>query len=166
MTKIDYSDRAARAYSEREVLLTSFRVLGRNLFGFVFLAGFINVGAILLAMLLGLLPIPDAGPMPAQKMVMIPLYMLSTSLLTAMVSYGTYRDLRGEPARLSELVGQGLRVAVPIILVGLLITIIVLIGSILLIIPGIVLFVMLWVALPAALLSVRAFLRRCAAQGN
>ncbi|MDA0368823.1 MAG: hypothetical protein O3C65_02665 [Proteobacteria bacterium] len=95
MTKIDYSDRAARAYSEREVLLTSFRVLGRNLFGFVFLAGFINVAAILLAMLLGLLPIPDAGPMPAQKMVMIPLYMLSTSLLTAMVSYGTYRDLRG-----------------------------------------------------------------------
>ncbi len=106
----------------------------------------------------------DAGPADA----LVPLaafgvHFLSTSLLSATLVYGTIIQLRGGHASAMESVVKGLGLLVPVIAVSLLAGLITLAGTLLLVIPGILAFTVLWVAVPAAVVErtgIMASLRR------
>ncbi|MET0295009.1 MAG: hypothetical protein ABW042_08320 [Phenylobacterium sp.] len=65
------------------------------------------------------------------------------------LNYGTLRDLDGRPTRLPELLMAGVRTFVPMALITTLTTLGMLLGLMLLLVPGVILMLMWYVALPA-----------------
>ena len=132
------------------VLGATFGVLFRNLGGFVILAVLINLGIYLIE---GAIGADTSEPgMPAAGADLL-LNLVGYSFLSALVSFGTYRDLRGDRAPLGQVVSRGFRVLLPVIGVSIVVTIAYLVGFFLLIVPGIVAIVWLWVAVPAAVVE-------------
>ncbi len=72
---------------------------------------------------------------------------------TGAISYGVFQQLRHKPASIGECLLVGLKRMFPVMGVALLIVLIVIGGSILLIIPGIIAYVILYVAVPAAVVE-------------
>ncbi|WP_193369525.1 hypothetical protein [Pelagibius marinus] len=79
--------------------------------------------------------------------------MVLTYAAMGAVVYGTVAYLRGNPAGLGECLSRGFAAVVPVILVAILITIMGAIGMMLLIIPGIIVFVITAAAVPAAVVE-------------
>ena len=75
---------------------------------------------------------------------------LLSLLLTATVIYGTFCQLRGEPSSVGRSIGVGLRRLLPVLGVGLLTAVIILLGFVALIVPGFILYCMLFAAIPVA----------------
>lgn len=69
------------------------------------------------------------------------------------VTYGTVRHLGGERARLGEMLRVGFRRGLPVVAVGLLLWIGIALGTLLLVVPGILLMVATCVAIPAAVVE-------------
>jgi hypothetical protein len=69
------------------------------------------------------------------------------------VTYATVRDLNGERASFREMLGAGLRRAPPVVVTGLLVWIAVLLGTLLLVVPGVILMVATSLALPATVVE-------------
>ena len=67
--------------------------------------------------------------------------------------FGTVRELRGARAGLGECLLRGLSVFLPVLIVGILVTLLVAVGTLLLVIPGIVAIVMCAVAIPVAVVE-------------
>jgi len=91
----------------------------------------------------------------------IAMYMLCISTM----AYGTFQDLRGNRVRVAECLRRGLSTVFPVVGVAILNTVLVILGTMVLIIPGIMLWVALWVAVPVAVVErpgVIASLRRSA----
>jgi len=91
----------------------------------------------------------------------IAMYMLCISTM----AYGTFQDLRGSRVRVVECLRRGLSTVFPVVGVAFLNTVLVILGTMALIIPGIMLWVALWVAVPVAVVErpgVIASLRRSA----
>lgn len=74
-------------------------------------------------------------------------------LLSATLVYGTVLELRGGRAGIFQCISRGLGSLLPVIGIGILVSLIVGLGSLLLIIPGIIAFLMLWVAIPVAVVE-------------
>lgn len=74
-------------------------------------------------------------------------------LLSATLVYGTVMDLRGGRASIVECIVRGLGLLLPVIGVGILVTLIIAFFTCLLIIPGIIALIMLWVAVPVAVVE-------------
>ena len=74
-------------------------------------------------------------------------------LLTASITYGVIMRLRGQPIALGPCLGQGIKRFLPVIFTGLLGTILAAIGGIFLVIPGIIVLVGLWVAVPVCVVE-------------
>ena len=70
-------------------------------------------------------------------------------MLYAALAYGVVRHLRGGHAGFAESVAQVARRVVPILVIGLIVAVATAIGFVLLIVPGVWLTIVLWVALPA-----------------
>ncbi len=86
-----------------------------------------------------------------------------SSLVTAVLVYGTFQELRGRHASLGDCIARGLAVMVPVIGVSILVGLSIVVGLILLIGPGLVAMTLLWVAIPAAVMErpgVQASLKR------
>jgi len=84
---------------------------------------------------------------------------------TAALTYGTFQQLRGRHAGIGESIGVGLKRLFPVLGVGILAGLCIIGGAILLIVPGIILACMLWVAVPVAVVEqpgVGASLKRSA----
>ncbi len=79
--------------------------------------------------------------------------MVLTYAAMGAVVYGTVAYLRGGPAALGECLSRGFGVVVPVLLVAILITIMGAIGMMLLIIPGIIVFVITAAAVPAVVVE-------------
>jgi uncharacterized membrane protein len=79
--------------------------------------------------------------------------MLLYALLTAILVYGTVSSLRGRPAGLGDCISNGLRYSGPVILVSLVIGLLVTVGTLLLIVPGLIMMVIWWVAVPVAVVE-------------
>lgn len=91
----------------------------------------------------------------------IAMYMLCISTM----AYGTFQDLRGRRVGVAECLRRGLSTVFPVVGVAFLGTLIVSLGTLALIIPGIILWIMFWVAVPVAVVErpgVIASLRRSA----
>jgi len=129
------------------VFNATFAVLFRNLGGFVIFAVMINLGIFLIDDALGANDPAQAG---SAGFVSFLLNLLGYAFLTAMVSYGTYRDLCGDRAGLGDIVLRGFSVLLPVLAVGVVTVAAYLLGLIALIVPGIFAIVLLWVAVPAA----------------
>ncbi len=74
-------------------------------------------------------------------------------LLTGVVVYGTLQYLDGQKPSVFAALAQGLRRFIPIIIIALITTILVWIGMVLLIIPGIIVALMLCVAIPVVMVE-------------
>lgn len=84
-------------------------------------------------------------------------------LLTGLVAYGVVMHLRGAPVPVGRCLSVGLSQFFPVLGVGLLVVLWIILGYAALIIPGVIVTCMLWVAVPAAVLEkqpVREALRR------
>ena len=74
-------------------------------------------------------------------------------LLMATVVYGTVAELRGNHASIGECIGRGLPLVFPVLGVAIVVTIILMIGLVLVIVPGIIAMIYLWVAIPVAVVE-------------
>jgi hypothetical protein len=71
----------------------------------------------------------------------------------AMVLYGAFQDMRGRPVRLGESIAKGLARVLPVIGIAICVALAVGVASILLVIPGLIVWTMLFVALPACVVE-------------
>ena len=94
-----------------------------------------------------------AAPIGAQFAVNLLAGMLVYFLLQAALVYGTIMELRGARAGIGECIANGIRHLFPVIVVGVLVTVIVSVGAVLLIIPGILFLLWYWVAVPVAVVE-------------
>ena len=88
------------------------------------------------------------------------------NLLYAALVYGTIRELRGNGAGLVECVLGGLKQLWPVVLLGIVVGLLVAIGLMLFVVPGVIIAVIYWVAIPASVVEgtrVGDSLRRSAA---
>jgi len=166
------------------IIARSFKVLVRNFVPFAVLAGLlvgIEFGAETLIadatdFLIpdtaqraddGTVPLGELGGVGAVLAIILGILLLVISLLfyflaQAVVIFGTFQDLRGRRASVLDCIKGGLKPVVPIVLIGVLSTIIISLGFII-IIPGLIFAVGFYVAIPVGVVErpgVRASLAR------
>ncbi len=99
-------------------------------------------------------PPPEIGPGFAITILGSFVIMMAMQyLLTGAVVYGTVQHLHGQKPSMTASLMQALRRILPIILVAIITTILVWIGTILLIVPGIIVALMLCVAIPVVMVE-------------
>ncbi len=146
-------------------------VLGRG-FG-VYLKNFIPfsiIAALVYSPLVIYTVITLSGPLDLDALTLYPsILALGTFVLsliaTGAMMYGTFQQLRGRPAGMGESLAAGLKRMFPVLGVGILVGLCVLGGIILLIVPGLIFYCMLWLAVPVAVVEkpgVMASLKRSA----
>lgn len=81
------------------------------------------------------------------------LTMVLSIVVMGAITYGTFRSLRGERATLGEMLGIGFRRGLPVVGTGFVVWIMIMLGSLLLLVPGIIVAVATCVAVPAAVVE-------------
>lgn len=92
-------------------------------------------------------------------------YYTLTLIATGAMCYGTFEDLRGQRAWFGQCLTRGLAVVFPVLVVATASFVGVLLGLVLLVVPGLMLYMAWWVAIPAAVVErpgIVASLRRSA----
>lgn len=131
----------------------SFSVLVKNIVPFTLL-GLVFTSPVYVYELASSVPISEQlGRDDLWPIVPIGLSMLLPYVLIATLVYGTTQELRGHHASLTESIGRGLAMIVPVFGVTILFIVCVGLGFLLLIIPGIILMAALWTAIPVAVLE-------------
>jgi hypothetical protein len=163
----DQTMRASSApqFSIGNVLGTSFSVVGRNFVPFAVIAIIVAIPSILITRLYGLDPIAmqeavrtgyfSASDFGTKMFVYWLVVTLTSSLVSAALVYGTFQDLRGQPASAGDAITRGFSTLVPVILAALAYSILLAIGFVLLFVPGIIIMVALWVYMPAIVVEKR-----------
>ncbi len=139
-------------FSIGTALRLSFVAWFRNLIPFTVLT------AILYLPLLGWVIVATRGAPEAAELsrlsLLLPLgVFLINSLLTGTVTYGVVMDLRGERASLASSLGVGVRRALPILGVSVLMWLAIGVGMLALFVPGLIVMYMLFVAIPASVVE-------------
>ncbi|MDJ0609768.1 MAG: hypothetical protein QNJ67_12395 [Kiloniellales bacterium] len=132
------------------VLGKTFTTLFRNIVSFGVLALLVYSPSLLLQ--LGAMSAGAAGSQAAEFWLVL-LEALLAQVLTAAVVYGTVKDLRGQMAGLGEIVGKGFASALPVIAVAIIFTIMIGIGSLLLVVPGLIILTVFWVVIPVTVVE-------------
>jgi hypothetical protein len=156
----DQSMRAAGAqqFTIGNVLGTSFSVLGRNFAPFAVIAIIIAIPSVIFARVNGIDPLTmqeaaRTGALPPGFGTTLFIYLLiaviTSSLTSAALVYGTFQDLRGQRAGVGDSITRGFSALVPVILAAIVFGILESIGILLLVIPGIIIMLALWVYVPA-----------------
>ncbi|MEM7120746.1 MAG: hypothetical protein AAF563_05680 [Pseudomonadota bacterium] len=81
------------------------------------------------------------------------LWFIAYFWLSAALVYGVVSDLRGNRASVGQILSGALSVLIPVFFVSIVVGLLVAVGTLALIIPGIILYVMFWVAVPAAVVE-------------
>jgi len=76
-----------------------------------------------------------------------------TGLATGVIAYGTFRDLSGEPADFLMCVRRGLALVAPVIAVVLLSSLLIFAGSLAIVIPGLIIYTILWLVVPVTVIE-------------
>lgn len=122
-----------------------------------------NLASFLIVSLLLLLPLliynmvavgasPEGG-FSSGSLLAIVIQMILSYLLAATISFATFQYLRGHPVSIGECLSRGLSLILPVLGVAILVGLITGIGMLLLVVPGIIAAVMLWVAIPVAVVE-------------
>ena len=108
---------------------------------------------------------PESGVSAVAITALSVVWVLLYFLLFATLTHGTICDLRGAPARIRESLSWGLGRLFPVVGITIVASIATLLGLMLVVVPGLMLMTMWWVAVPAAVVErtgVIASLRRSA----
>jgi Membrane domain of glycerophosphoryl diester phosphodiesterase len=138
-------------FSIGSVLSSSFGVYARNFVSFTVLG--LIIGVVNLAF--ELLFAADPAAAAAETVDYVPIivgFLISVlvgGLTQAAVIYGTFQDMRGSKAGLGDCIVRGLSAVVPVIVASIIYSLAVFIGSLLLVIPGIIIIVLWWLYVPA-----------------
>ena len=150
----------AQQFTIGNVLETSFAVLGRNIVPFGVLA--LGLGVLSLAATLAgagymvwtvgsgeashqILPIILAG------VGIFLVFVIAANLLTAAVSYGVFQDLRGQRAGFGGCLARGVASILPVMVASLLFSLLVGLGLLLLVVPGVI----VWLYIPVIVVEKR-----------
>jgi hypothetical protein len=149
----------SRSFEIGRVINRTFGVVGRNLVVFLSLAvilgglpNFLFTWAQL--QLTGAAAAATAAPSLSPQIITlwvggICVVLIGSLILQASIVYATVADLKGQRASLGETLGAGLRNCLPLLLLGILTWLGLMLGFVLLIVPGIILAVVWSVAIPA-----------------
>ena len=144
-----------------KVISTSIAVFGRNLVPMSVIAVVIGIPYILVNLwTLGSVDpaeIEQTGQLPNGFWGMVAvgtvIYLLTYMLTQSAIIFATLQDLRGQKARFGDCLARGLAVLPQVVVAALLATIAVMIGMMLLLVPGIILMLMWWVFVPAVVVE-------------
>ena len=81
------------------------------------------------------------------------LWFIAYFWLSAALVYGVVSDLRGNRASVGQILSGALSVLIPVLFVSIVVGLLVAVGTMAFVIPGIILYVMFWVAVPAAVVE-------------
>lgn len=138
--------------------LVAFNVMGLA----IMVPGFILIALFFGAVFWSALSIGSAGQADVQgfdstmivsALATIFIFIILQYLLTGVVVYGALQHLRGQKPSVGAALTQGLRRAGPIAIVAIITTILTWIGLILVIVPGIIIYLMLCVAVPVLMVE-------------
>ncbi len=150
------SSSAGSDFRVGDVLSRGFSILSKNIVPFGVLALIFMSPTLIYNLASGTDPFDPTGAAAGVEFGSIAVniaQILLTYVLTATLVYGTFQELRGRHTDLGDCVSRGLGVMFPILGVAIVAGLAVIVGSILLIIPGIIVAVMLWVAIPVAVVE-------------
>jgi len=132
------------------VLNRTTSVLSRNFLTFFIVTG---VASIPLVVLKGFTDETKPGLTITLALVSVLLAVVLYTLAQAVVLYGAFQDMRGRPVSLSESLKVGMERFFPIIGLAIIVSLLVGLASILLIVPGLILFTMWFVATPVCVVE-------------
>jgi hypothetical protein len=143
---------AAGEFRVGHVLTKAWSVFSRNFLTFMLVTGIANLPPLLIQQ-----PVPVAPADPFQNlrttMLAAFLSIVLTYLATAMVVFGAFEVMRGRPVNLGESAKVALRRFFPIIGLAIVVPVLIYLGAILLIVPGIILYTMWFVATPVCVVE-------------
>lgn len=137
-------------FSVGTVISLAMSVFGANFVPFCVLALILMLPSLVYELLV--VADPSAG-FSVGSLIALVIQMILGQLTTAAITYGSFQQLRGQPVGIGEALSRGLSLILPVIGVGILAGLATGIGAILLIVPGIIVAVMLWVAIPVAVVE-------------
>lgn len=133
------------------MLSQTFAVYLRNL------VPFLGIGVLILSpwIALKLLVKPSEDPMEQLPILVLDglLNMLLAQVLTGALTYGVVQRLRGKAPGLGEILNQGMRSFLPVLGTGLLAGILIGLATLCLIVPGVILSILWYVALPMVVME-------------
>lgn len=130
-------------------LSTTFAVFGRNFLPFMALGLVIGLPGLGISLKDDLLPSETGAGYSASGFV----DMFASALTAGVVVYGTFQDLRGAPASFGAIFNQGASSIGRIVLASLVASLAVVLGTLLLVVPGIMIAMALWVYVPAIVIE-------------
>lgn len=144
-------------FSVGEVISQSFSVLSRNIVSFTGLAAIVYVPVFLFNLYYGVGGDPaqltvDANAVYAGAGGVIFLVVFSY-LVYGAVTYGTIRDMQGRPAPFGEILSRGVSTFLPVLGVSIVSSMAIFIGLIFLVVPGIIIALMVYVAIPVVVIE-------------
>ena len=150
---VETTDQEPPKFRVGAALGRSFSVLFRNIVPFGILALFFNAPVTLFPLFFDQAGAASSNAFGPITIALVLANIILAFLLSATLVYGTVLELRGGRASLLECITRGFGLLLPVIGVGILVAIIIIFFSLLLIIPGMIAAVMLWVAVPAAVVE-------------
>jgi len=139
-------------FSVGSVLSRSLSTLFKNLVPFVVIGLIVYVPVFVAQIFLTSGVTAEQGP-DAKQAVSVLIRFIAEFVVTGALVYGVFQSLRQKPVELSECLSVGLARLLPVIGVGILVAILIWLGLLLLIVPGIILACMLYVAVPVAVVE-------------
>ena len=130
-------------------------VIGRGIsifFGNIVAFAIVTVVLFIVPVLLTLFVFLPMGPQAGGILTML-VWMIAYFWLSAALVYGVVSDLRGNKAGVGQILSGALAVLIPVFFLSIVVGILVGIGTLLLIVPGVILYVMFWVAVPVAVVE-------------
>jgi hypothetical protein len=165
---------SAPQFTIGRVLETSFAVLARNIVPFGVLALGLGVLDLLAQFATGVVAsrtgqavVSDHGAQVfwgiqgPSSLLGIATFLLSIvigNLVTAAVIYGVFQDLRGQRAGIGDCLSHGLAAILPVVIASVLFTLLAGVAFILLIIPGILVWLAFWLYVPAIVVEKRGII--------
>lgn len=132
------------------VISESFSVFFANLVPFCIVALILMLPLLVYNLAIGA---PTGGAFTPGRLLAYVIQSILTQLLAATISFATFQYLRGQQVSIGECLSRGLSLILPVIGVAFLAGLAVGVGTLLLIVPGIIIAVMLWVAIPVAVVE-------------
>ncbi|WP_395014954.1 hypothetical protein [Dongia sp.] len=143
------------------VISDSIAVFGRNLGPFLVISLIIGIPYLLVSLMtvasIDIEAIQATGQLPSgfwgMIVIGILIGMLTYALTQAALVYGTVQDLRGQRASFGDCLSRGFAVLPRVLIVALLASLGIWIGSMLLLVPGLILMVMWWIVNPVLVIE-------------
>lgn len=141
-----------RAFAVGAVISRTFSVWLRNIVPFTLLALIVEAPLFIYT---AILLLGGMTPEKHKTWALVTNYgpLVLNPIVAGLIAYGVFQQLSGKAAGLGECLEKGLRHIVPVLLTGIVVALLIMLGFALLVIPGIIVACMLWVAVPAAVVE-------------